>query len=86
MDVSARVSSRGQITIPHAVREALSIREGDEVLFRVEGQRAMIARSPDLIQLAGSVSVPARNGARPGMRYCAKRGGREQPLGDDGLR
>ena len=28
MDVSARVSSRGQITIPHAVREALSIREG----------------------------------------------------------
>ena len=59
MDVSARVSSRGQITIPHAVREALSIREGDEVLFRVEGQRAMIARNSDLIQLAGSVSVPA---------------------------
>ena len=27
MDVSTRVSSRGQITIPHAVREALSIRE-----------------------------------------------------------
>ena len=28
MDVSVRVSSRGQITIPRAVREALSIREG----------------------------------------------------------
>ena len=65
MDVSARVSSRGQITIPHAVREALSIREGDEVLFRVEGQRAMIARSPDLIQLAGSVSVPAPKRGTP---------------------
>ena len=65
MDVSARVSSRGQITIPHAVREALSIREGDEVLFRVEGQRAMIARSPDLIQLAGSVSVPAAKRGTP---------------------
>ena len=59
MDVSARVSSEGQITIPRAVREALSIRVGDEVLFRVEGQRAMFARSPDLIELAGSVSVPA---------------------------
>ena len=65
MDVSARVSSRGQITIPHAVREALSIREGDEVLFRVDGQRAMIARSPDLIQLAGSVSVPAAKQGTP---------------------
>ena len=65
MDVSARVSSRGQITIPHAVREALSIREGDEVLFRVDGQRAMIARSPDLIQLAGSVSVPAAKRGTP---------------------
>ena len=65
MDVSARVSSRGQITIPHAVREALSIREGDEVLFRVEGQRAMIARSPDLMQLAGSVSVPAAKRGTP---------------------
>ena len=65
MDVSARVSSRGQITIPRAVREALSIREGDEVLFRVEGQRAMIARSPDLILLAGSVSVPAPKRGTP---------------------
>ena len=65
MDVSARVSSRGQITIPRAVREALSIREGDEVLFRVEGQRAMMARSPDLIQLAGSVSVPAPKRGTP---------------------
>lgn len=65
MDVSARVSSRGQITIPRAVREALSIREGDEVLFRVEGQRAMIARCPDLMQLAGSVSVPAAKRGTP---------------------
>ncbi len=65
MDVSARVSSRGQITIPRAAREALSIREGDEVLFRVEGQSAMIARSPDLLQLAGSVSVPAPKRGTP---------------------
>ena len=65
MDVSARVSSKGQVTIPRAVREALSISEGDEVLFRVEGHRAMIARSPDLMQLAGSVSVPAAKRGTP---------------------
>ena len=65
MDVSARVSSKGQLTIPRAVREALAIEQGDEVLFRVEGQRAIIARSPDLIQLAGSVSVPAPKQGTP---------------------
>ncbi len=65
MDASARVSSKGQLTIPRAVREALAIEQGDEVLFRVEGQRAIIARSPDLIQLAGSVSVPAPKQGTP---------------------
>ncbi len=65
MDASARVSSKGQLTIPRAVREALAIEQGDEILFRVEGQRAIIARSPDLIQLAGSVSVPAPKQGTP---------------------
>ena len=59
MELSARLSSKGQITIPRAVREALAIGAGDEILFRVEGDRAIIARTPDLLQLAGSVSVPA---------------------------
>ena len=65
MDVAARVSSKGQITIPQAVREALTIQEGDQVIFRVEGQRAILARSPDLIHLAGSVSVPAAKRGTP---------------------
>jgi AbrB family looped-hinge helix DNA binding protein len=65
MDVSARLSSKGQLTIPRAVREALSLEEGDEVMFRVEGDRAVIARSPDLLALAGSVSVPAAKRGTP---------------------
>lgn len=40
MDVAAKVTSKGQVTIPKAVREALAIYEGDEILFRVEGDRA----------------------------------------------
>lgn len=59
MEVSARVSSKGQVTIPRSVREALAIEEGDELVFRVDGQRAIMARSTDLLALAGSVSVPA---------------------------
>ena len=60
MDVAARVTSKGQITIPKAVREALNLGEGDQVVFRViEGERAILARTPDLLELAGSVPVPA---------------------------
>ena len=59
MDVAARLTSKGQVTIPKAVREALGLRDGDEVVFRVEGMRAVLARTSDLIELAGSVRVPA---------------------------
>ncbi len=59
MDVAARLSSKGQVTIPKSVREALRLEEGDQVIFRVEGERAVLARTPNLLDLAGSVPVPA---------------------------
>lgn len=60
MDIAARVTSKGQITIPKPVREALKLSEGDQVVFRViEGERAILARTPDLLELAGSIPVPA---------------------------
>jgi AbrB family looped-hinge helix DNA binding protein len=63
VDVAARITSNGRITIPKPVREALGLREGDRVVFRVvEGERAILARAPDLLELAGSVPVP------PGVR------------------
>ncbi|MCW2572428.1 MAG: transcriptional regulator, AbrB family [Frankiales bacterium] len=58
MDVAAKVTSKGQVTVPKAVRDALGIREGDELVFRVQGQRAVLARTPDFLSLAGSVAVP----------------------------
>lgn len=59
MDAAARVTSKGQVTVPKAVREALGIRDGDELIFRVEGNRAVLARTPEFLTLAGSIRVPA---------------------------
>jgi len=59
MDAAARVTSKGQVTVPKVVRDALGIIEGDEVVFRVEGNRAVLARTPDFLDLAGSIRVPA---------------------------
>lgn len=59
MDTVATVTSKGQVTIPKVVRDVLGIKPGDEVIFRVEGDRAVLARTPDFLALAGSVRVPA---------------------------
>jgi AbrB family looped-hinge helix DNA binding protein len=64
MEITARMTSKGQVTIPSAVRRALALETGDSVVFRVEGGRAVLARTPDLLELAGSIEVPvARRGA-----------------------
>lgn len=65
MDVTAQLSSKGQLTVPKAVRDALGLAEGDKVVFRVEGGRALLARTPNLLDLAGSVHVPAQKRGTP---------------------
>lgn len=65
MDVAARLTSKGQVTLPKAVREALGLEAGDQVVFRVEGRRAVLARTADLLDLAGAVNVPASKRGTP---------------------
>ena len=65
MDAAAKLSSKGQVTIPKHVRDALGINEGDQIVFRVEGDRAVLARTPDFLALGATIQVPAakRNAA-----------------------
>ncbi len=65
MDARARLTSKGQVTIPKAIRDALDLSEGDEVLFRVERSRAVVAKTQDFLELAGSVSVPPAKRGTP---------------------
>ena len=59
MDIAAKVTSKGQVTVPKDVRRALGIEEGDTVIFHVEGDRALMERTPGFLDLAGSLKVPA---------------------------
>ena len=79
MDARAKMTSKGQVTIPKSVREALALHEGDELLFRVERSRALMAKTPDFLDLAGTVQVPAGKRGTPWdevlNRTRAERGG-----------
>ncbi len=57
MDVAARLTSKGQVTVPKAVREALGVAEGDAIFFRIEGNQATLTRTPDFLELAGTLSA-----------------------------
>lgn len=65
MDVAARVTPKGHVTIPKALRDALGVEEGDDLVFRGRGNRAVLARTAAFLDLAGSIPVPAakRNSA-----------------------
>lgn len=65
MDAHAKLTSKGQVTIPKRVREALGLHEGDDLIFRVERSRALVAKTPDFLDLAGAVAVPAAKRGTP---------------------
>lgn len=78
--VAAKVTSKGQITIPLEVREQLGLRAGDHVLFRLgedvdhidevamESERgrthSKLARIPDIVSLGGTMHPPKGLGRR----------------------
>lgn len=58
MRVSARMTSKGQMTVPKAIRELLALRPGDELAFTTDENGVHVERVPNFIELAGSVEVP----------------------------
>ncbi len=64
MDVTGTLTSKGRITLPKSVRDALGLKVGDRVLFRILEGRAVLAKVEDFLDLAGSVLVaPEKRGA-----------------------
>jgi len=64
METMATVTSKGQVTLPSAVRRALSIRQGDRLMFTISDHKVIVEKTPDFLSLAGSIPVPPdRRGA-----------------------
>lgn len=59
------MTSKGQITVPKEIREAVGLEPGDRLLFDLDGEEIRVRREPDLADLVGSVPVPEHLRGRP---------------------
>lgn len=74
---SASVTSKGQITLPKEVRDALGVKAGDRVAFRagVDGRYVVEAETLDLLDIEGVIH-PRRHGVTvEGMNRAVRRRG-----------
>ena len=48
--IQSRITSKSQVTLPRAVRSALGLRPGDEIVWEIDGDSAVVSRagSPDM--------------------------------------
>lgn len=60
---SSRITSKGQVTVPKVIREALNVEPGDRLAFRVQDDGVVIVEPEtiDLRTLRGSLK-PRRRG------------------------
>jgi len=55
MSVSVRVDKKGRIVIPKEFRDALGIREGDELVLMLKGGRVIIEKAEDPLKILEEV-------------------------------
>ena len=74
---SAKLTSKGQITVPKEVREALGLHTGDRLAFRLceDGTVQMTAETVDLMSLRGSVRTQVKGVTVEAMNEVILRSG-----------
>ncbi len=67
-----RVTTKGQVTIPRAVRSAMDIEPGDGVVFMIEDERVLMVpvKRRLLTELRGSLHVGKRLGIEEERRLA----------------
>ncbi len=43
--ITSRLTSKAQTTIPQPIRSALHLKEGDELVYQIEGDRVILSRA-----------------------------------------
>lgn len=65
MEARARMTSKGQVTVPVEVRRALGVEEGDTLVFEVAGRYATVRKRRPSLEVAEEVRVRYMSGLAP---------------------
>jgi antitoxin PrlF len=44
--ITSRLTTKAQTTIPQPIRNALRLKEGDELVYQIEGERVILSKAP----------------------------------------
>jgi len=74
---SAKLTSKGQITIPKEVRKALGVHTGDRLAFRIQDNGAVLveAEKVSLKSLRGAVQTKVKGVTVEAMKDVIRRAG-----------
>lgn len=61
----SKVTAKGQITVPEAIRNSLDLKQGDKVVFVPEGKRIYIERLPEKVTSDKVFGMLQRPGVAP---------------------
>lgn len=79
MKKAARITSKGQITVPHEIRRALGVRPGDKLLFEKDsvGVRVRPVRAKSPFEKYRGIGSPGiASGKKAVVRWVRKLRGR----------
>ncbi len=68
---TSRVTTKGQVTLPKEIRDALGVRSADRVAFEIDGdeKKIVIKKAPDIMELAGKHKAPSGKSALKARKY-----------------
>ena len=74
---SSTLTSKGQVTVPKAIRERLGLRSGDRLEFRVteKGEVMVQPSSVDLRDLRGTLKAEGKHATVEEMKEAVRRAG-----------
>ena len=73
MQQTSRVTVKGQVTIPKAIRESLDIKVGDLVLFVDKGNNVILKPAKTLLDLRGAIKTDKKPKSWREVREAAKK-------------
>lgn len=73
--LSSAVTTKGQVTIPSAIREKLHIHPGDKISFTIEDNRVVITRKINDITAAFGLIKSDKTATLTDMENAIKKGG-----------